>query len=109
MDYLCRVFTWFILSILWGAAGVAVGPGVVMLIISLLVAICGCFYSLGEKIFDCQLSIFWSGLIVSVVTLFITLVVFGSFSLGANGYIFLTLFILIPSYLILFVVKKYHN
>ena len=104
MDYLYRVLIWFIPSALWGVAGVAFGPGIAMLFIGAIVGCSGCLYSLCEKFFGFQLKLFWSALIVSLVSLVFAALVFKGLSLQAAGYFLAVLFI--PSYLINFLIKK---
>jgi hypothetical protein len=106
--YFYEVLTWFVASALWGAAGVAIGPGIIMLVIGLIVGGCGCLYSLGEKIFGYQLKLAWAGLIIFTASLTVTLLVLPSLALTTPGYIFMALFLLIPSYLVIFILKKLH-
>ncbi len=108
MSYFYVVTAWLISSILWGGLGVAIGPGIMMLIVGLIVGGCGCLYSLGEKIFGYQLKLAWAGLIIFTASLTVTLLVLPSLALTTPGYIFMALFLLIPSYLVIFILKKLH-
>jgi hypothetical protein len=106
MGYVYVVLIWFVASAAWAAMGAALGPGVMMLIVGSIVASCGCLYSLSEKIFHYQLRLTCSGLIVFAASSVVTLLVLPSLTLTITGSIFLALFILIPGYLILFILRK---
>ena len=46
MGYVYVLLTWLIVSLVWGGIGVAVGPGIMMLIIGWIVGVFGCFIQL---------------------------------------------------------------
>ena len=106
MNYIYIIIAWFILSAFWGGLGVAIGPGIMMLLVGLIIGVSGFTYSLCEKVFDYQLKLAVAGLVIFITSFVITMVFFPTLSLTISGYIFLALFILIPSYLILFIVEK---
>jgi hypothetical protein len=107
MSYVYVILTWFAVSIVWGGIGVAVGPGIMMLIIGSIVGICGCLYSLSERLYGYRTQLPLAGLIVFLVSLVVTLLVFPNLSQTVSGYLFLAVFILIPSYLTLALIRKY--
>tara|TARA_B110000967_G_scaffold182795_1_gene201004 strand:+ start:96 stop:431 length:336 start_codon:yes stop_codon:yes gene_type:complete len=107
VGYVYVLLTWLIVSLVWGGIGVAVGPGIMMLIIGWIVGVFGCLYSFGERLYGGQSQLRWAGLIVFVVSFVVTLLVFPSLSLTLSGYLFLAVFILISSYLPLFLIRKY--
>ena len=107
MSYVYVILTWFTVSIVWGGIGVAFGPGVMMLIVGTIVGVCGCLYSLSERLYGHRAQLPLAGLIVFLVSLVATLVAFPNLSLTLSGYLFLAVFILIPSYLALLLMRKY--
>jgi len=107
MGYVYVLLTWLTVSLVWGGIGVAVGPGIMMLIIGSIVAVFGCLYSFSERLYGGRAHLGLAGLIVFVVSFVVTLLVFSSLSLTLSGYLFLAVFILIPSYFPLFLIRKY--
>ena len=107
MGYVYVLLTWFTVSLVWGGIGVAVGPAIMMLIVGSIVGVCGFLYSLSERLYGHQTHLALAGLIVVLVSFFVTLLVLSSLSLALSGYLFLASFILIPSYLALFLIRKY--
>lgn len=107
MRYFKIFLTCIFLGILWGGLGVAVGPGIMMLIFGAVVGAIGFFYSMSEMILDYHLKLSLAGFIVFVTSLVAILLVFSSTTLTMSGYIFVAIFILIPSYLVLFLVRNF--
>ncbi len=107
MSYVYVILTWFAVSMVWGGIGVAVGPGIMMLIIGSIVGICGCLYSLSERLYGHRAQLPLAALIVFLVSLVVTLRVFPNLSQTVSGYLFLAVFIMIPSYLTLALIRKY--
>lgn len=107
MSYVFVILTWFLVSALWGGIGTAIGPGVMMLVIGLIVAICGCLYSLGEKIFAYRIGLILAGLIILLSSLAITFLAFPSLMLSIADYLFVAAFIVIPCYLSLFILRAW--
>ena len=97
---------WILGPLVWGAAGIAVGPGIIMLILALFVAIAGCLISFSEKLFKFQLNLFWFGTAVCTSALLIALLIFRNLNLQSIGVLYLAIFISIPSYLVPFVMVK---
>lgn len=107
MRYFKIFMTCIFSGILWGGLGVAFGPGIMMLIVGVIVGASGFFYSMSEMILDYHLKLSLAGLVVFVTSLVATLLVFSSATLTISGYIFVGIFILILSYLVLFLVRKF--
>ena len=107
MGYLYVLLTWFTVSLVWGGIGVAAGPGIMMLIVGSIVGFCGFLYSLSERLYGHQTHLALAGLIVFLVSLVVTLLVYPNLSQTVSGYFFLAVFILIPSYLTLALIRKY--
>ena len=97
---------WIFAALIWGVAGVAVGPGIIMLIVALFVAAAGCLISFSEKLFEFQLNLFWFGTAVCASALLIALLIFRNLTLQSIGVLYLAIFISLPSYLVPFVMVK---
>jgi hypothetical protein len=106
VGYIFLILTWFLAGAVWGGIGVAVGPGILMLIVVAIVASCGCLYSLSERLFGYQLELALAGLSIFSASLMVTIFVVPSLTFTGSGYIYMAVFVLIPSYLILFAVRK---
>ena len=70
MGYVYVLLTWLFVSLVWGGIGVAVGPGIMMLIIGWIVGVFGCLYSFGERLYGGQAQLRLAGLIVFVVRIY---------------------------------------
>ena len=107
MRYFKIFMTCIFSGILWGGLGVAVGPGIMMLIVGVIVGASGFFYSISEMILDYHLKLSLAGFVIFVTSLVATFLVFLSTTLTMSGVIFVSIFILIQSYLVLFLVRKF--
>jgi hypothetical protein len=102
MDYLYRILIWFFLSLIWGLIGVAAGPGIIMLFVGVTVGFSG---SLLTCLSSSSTSV--SGLMVFILSFILTLLLFQKSSLQGMEYLYLALFISIPSYLIIYIQNKF--
>lgn len=106
MGYIFLIMTWLLAGAVWGGIGVAVGPGILMLLVGAIVAGCGCLYSLSERLFGYQLNYAWAGLSIFIASLMVIIFAVPSLKFTGPGHIYMAAFVLIPSYLILFAVRK---
>ncbi len=80
-----------------------------MLIIAAIMGVCGFVLSIVWAELGYKNSVFLPGTIVSSASILLTFLLFEHTPLTTNGYVFLALFIMIPSYLIIFFLNKGHH
>ena len=96
-------------STLWGLMGVSIGPGIMMLIVGVIIGFAGAVFSIICEVSRQKIGIFLSGHIVSAISVVLILLIFQNTNLTINGNIFLFLFVVIPSYLIPYVLPEVHH
>lgn len=88
----------------------SIGPGIMMLIIGLIIGFTGTVFSIICEVFRQKIGVFLSGLIVSAISVVLILLIFQNTNMTINSNIFIVLFVVIPSYLIPYVLTKlYHD
>ena len=80
-----------------------------MLIVAAIIGLCGFVFSIIWAELGYKNSIFLPGIIVSSASIVLTFLIFKNTPVTTNGYVFLALFIVIPSYLIIFFLNKGHH
>ena len=109
LNYLKIVLIWSLATFLWGLIGVSIGPGIMMLIIGAIIGFSGVLFSITCEVFSYNIGILWSGFIVSTTSIVLMLSIFQNNPLTITGNVFLVLFIVIPSYLVIFFLNKTHH
>ena len=101
------VLAWLILSAIWGVLGAALGPGIAMLIVALLVGAVGALASLAQILWRRKPMTPYTGLFIcacSVIAL--SLFVFRG-EPTYRGLAFLTVYAAVPSFLISSLVNRF--
>ena len=109
MYYLYVFLIWFITTLSWGLLGVSFGPGIIMLFLGLFIGLSGCTFSFCERAFGFDLPWFWSAIIVSISSFGSAVSVLTNGFLPVAGYLFVMLFVFVPSFLTVICIKKFKN
>lgn len=72
MQYLKIFVLWLSVSTIWGLIGIAVGPGIVMLIIALTVGAAGYLLTTLLVFFDYRVHWLYTGMLVSALSLIVS-------------------------------------
>jgi hypothetical protein len=103
--FLMILIVWVLAAIVVGLLGVTLGPGVVMLFIALVWGLCGAAMSLFSEILSLRVPACYSGFAISIICAILSVALFsgGTDSIGLV-FIMLFTFLVVPSYLVYFLV-----
>ncbi len=96
-----------VLSLLWGAVWVLLGPGIAMLIVALIVGLVGSLSSLMQWAGKRKLSAVSSGLLTSVFSAAVVWLLFWSTSFTGMEVVYLAFFVSVPGFGISLLVDRF--
>lgn len=105
MAYITIGTIWIVVSTFYGALGMAIGPGAVMIFCGIILGLSGSIVHLLAYAYDVELKWYYAGFIISVVSILLTMMIIGGDTAKIEIIMFLWVFYAIPSYLIYVVIR----
>ncbi len=107
MIYSAIGIIWILVATFYGALSMGIGPGVVMLFCGMILGFSGGVIHWLISFFNISLKWYYTGFIISVLSVLFTMVFMGGDTLKPEIILFLWLFYIIPSYVIYLMVEKF--
>ena len=105
MVYIVIAAIWFVVSVSYGALGMGVGPGAVMIFCGMILGLSGSIIHFLVYAYNVELKWYYAGLVISLASVLLTIIIIGGDTTETEILIFLWVFYAIPSHLIYIVIS----
>jgi len=105
MVYIVIAAIWLVVSVFYGALGMGIGPGAVMIFCGMILGLSGSIIHLLVYAYNVELKWYYAGLVISLASVLLTIIIIGGDTTETEILIFLWVFYAIPGYLIYIVIS----